>query len=63
VAFARRLLSDTNFSLAEISARTGFKHVEYLSVAFKRELGQTPREYRKSMPSHRDYPIFGESDG
>ena len=44
----KRLLSDTNYSLAEIAGRTGFEHVEYLSVAFKREVGQTPREFSRN---------------
>jgi LacI family transcriptional regulator len=43
----KMLLSATDFSLSEIAATTGFEHVEYLSVAFKREVGQTPRQYRK----------------
>ena len=37
----KRLLADTNLSLAAIAERTGFKHVEYLSVAFKRQTGAT----------------------
>lgn len=45
----KRLLSETSFSLAEIAAQTGFEHVEYLSVAFKREVGCTPRQYRQSL--------------
>ncbi|HBN76919.1 MAG TPA: XylR family transcriptional regulator [Planctomycetaceae bacterium] len=39
-------LSSTNLTLAEIARNTGFEHAEYLSVFFKRETGQTPREYR-----------------
>ncbi|HLX62671.1 MAG TPA: DNA-binding transcriptional regulator [Planctomycetota bacterium] len=42
----KRLLLDTQLSLSEIARRTGFEHVEYLSVAFKRETGATPRRYR-----------------
>ena len=42
-----RLLTQTDLSLAEIAARTGFAHPEYLTVAFKRELGQPPSVYRK----------------
>lgn len=45
----KRLLADTTFSLVAIAARTGFEHVEYLSVAFKREVGQTPRQYRETV--------------
>jgi len=44
----KRLLAETTLSLAEIAAQTGYQHVEYLSVAFKREVGQTPREFRRA---------------
>ncbi len=39
---ARQLLHDTDLSLAQIASLTGFKHAEYFSVVFKREIGQTP---------------------
>jgi len=42
----KRLLSDTDLPLAAIAERTGFTHVEYLSVAFKRHEGVTASEYR-----------------
>ncbi|WP_437225922.1 substrate-binding domain-containing protein [Planctomicrobium sp. SH661] len=42
----RQLLSETELSLAEIADLAGFTHVEYLSVAFKRETGLSPREFR-----------------
>lgn len=45
----RQLLRETDLSLSEIASLSGFTHVEYLSVAFKREVGQTPREYRKQF--------------
>ncbi len=45
---AKTLLSNTQLSVKEIAERCGFAHVEYLSVAFKREIGQTPTEYRSS---------------
>lgn len=40
------LLSQTDLPLEEIAERSGFAHVEYLSVAFKRELGIPPSKYR-----------------
>jgi len=43
----RQLLTETDLSLAQIARLSGFTHVEYLSVVFKREVGQTPRQYRK----------------
>lgn len=43
---ACQLLRDTELSLVKISRLTGFKHAEYFSVVFKREVKQTPGRYR-----------------
>jgi len=43
----RRLLRETDLSLAEIAQRTGFAQADYLSVAFKKAMGVSPRAYRK----------------
>lgn len=43
----KSLLSQTKLSVEDIAAMTGFKHPEYLSVAFKREVGKTPGEFRR----------------
>jgi len=51
LARVQQLLSDTDLSLSEIAARTGFEHPEYLSVAFKRELGVSPSAYRREHQS------------
>lgn len=45
---ARRLLKDTQLSLADIARRTGFHSVKYFSAAFKDSFGVTPSEYRGS---------------
>jgi len=42
----KRLLSETDLPLAAIADRTGFAHVEYLSVAFKRNVGLTASDFR-----------------
>jgi LacI family transcriptional regulator len=42
----KKLLADTELTLAQIAERTGFDHVEYLGVAFKRLVGETPGRYR-----------------
>lgn len=42
----RELLTETDLSLEQIADRTGFSHVEYLSVAFRREMGVPPSQYR-----------------
>lgn len=54
----KQLLLDTEFTLAEIASRTGCEHAEYLSVAFKREIGITPGRYRTSYKRVRP-PISG----
>lgn len=43
---AEELLTETDLGLAMIAQRTGFRHAEYLSVAFKRATGRTPGQYR-----------------
>jgi len=43
---AKSLLATTGLSLAVISERAGFEHVEYFSVVFKRLVGETPGRYR-----------------
>jgi LacI family transcriptional regulator len=42
----KTLLAQTDLPLAEIAARTGFTHVEYLSVVFKKHVGQPPSRFR-----------------
>lgn len=43
---AKRLLQETNYSLAEISFMTGFSEQSAFTRAFKRWAGQTPRSFR-----------------
>lgn len=42
----KQLLVETDLSLEQIAERTAFFHVEYLSVAFRREIGLPPSQYR-----------------
>ncbi|EDY20606.1 transcriptional regulator, AraC family [Chthoniobacter flavus Ellin428] len=42
------LLRTTELSLEEIAERSGFRNAQYLSVVFKREVGQPPSEFRLS---------------
>lgn len=42
-----RLLRKTDLSLAAIARRTGFADTNYLSVAFKKQMGFPPHAYRK----------------
>jgi LacI family transcriptional regulator len=46
---AGRLLRETDLSLAEIASRAGFADANYLSVAFKKQMGVSPRAYRAEM--------------
>ena len=42
-----QLLRDTELSLAAIAMRTGFKHTEYMTVAFTKRHGMPPSRWRK----------------
>jgi len=42
----KKLLRDTTLPLYRIAEQTGFDHIEYLSVVFKRETKVTPSYYR-----------------
>ncbi len=43
----KQLLVESQLSLEQIAATTGYEHPEYLSVVFKREVGISPRQYRE----------------
>lgn len=45
---AERLLQDTELTIAEKAARTGFSSAKYFSAAFKECFGRTPNGYRKA---------------
>jgi LacI family transcriptional regulator len=42
----KELLAETDLPLSAIAHRAGYKHVEYMSVVFKRETGLPPSQYR-----------------
>jgi LacI family transcriptional regulator len=42
-----RLLRETDLPLATIATRAGYAHADYLSAAFKKYMGATPRAYRR----------------
>lgn len=46
IAHAKRLLSLTNDSIVEISAKIGFNNVTYFNRLFKKYTGQTPKHFR-----------------
>ncbi len=43
------LMLQTNLTLAEIAEKARFKHVEYMSAAFKKNFGISPNKYRKQV--------------
>jgi LacI family transcriptional regulator len=45
----KQLLTTTDLSIAHIADQVGFSGVEYLSAMFKRKLGISPREFRRSV--------------
>jgi LacI family transcriptional regulator len=42
----KRMLTETDWPLYRVAEKAGFRHAEYLNVAFKRQTGMTPRAYR-----------------
>ena len=49
----KQLLTETNLSLSEIAKLAGYRHDEYLSVAFKKAVGVQPSKYRHQERSER----------
>ena len=45
----RQLLAETDFPLKKIAELTGFEHVEYMCVVFKRLTNDSPGSYRKKL--------------
>jgi LacI family transcriptional regulator len=45
----KELLATTSLSREEIARRTGFRHPEYMSAAFKELTGGTMREFRRKV--------------
>jgi len=50
LAEARRLLEETDLSVAAIAAQTGFASRRALTAAFRAELNTTPTAYRARGP-------------
>lgn len=53
LARVKELLIETDFPLKRIAGLTGFEHVEYLSVVFKRLAGESPGGFRKRAQAAR----------
>lgn len=46
---ARSLLADTNLSLKEIAASSGFNDARYMATCFRQKLGVSPSDYRRQF--------------
>ncbi|AOS43559.1 Xylose operon regulatory protein [Lacunisphaera limnophila] len=53
VAKIKQLLMETDYPLKRIADMTGFEHVEYMSVVFKRLTGDSPGGFRKRTQINR----------
>jgi len=53
LAHARHLLSPATLTRHAVAKKCGFRYVEYMGEAFKREMGRTPRAFRKIQFRHR----------
>ncbi len=49
IAYAQKLLMTTDLSIGDITAECGFSSQSYFNQVFKRELGCTPKGYKKQM--------------
>ena len=58
---AGRLLRETDLSLAQIANRAGFADANYLSVAFKKQIGVAPRANRAQMRTSGTKPEGGHA--
>ncbi len=50
---AKQLLMNTNQTISYIAAAVGYSNTAYFAKHFKRETGETPKEYRKHMRDER----------
>lgn len=53
LARVKELLLETDLPLKRIASLTGFEHVEYLSVVFKRLTAESPSDFRRRAQSSR----------
>ena len=63
MARVKELLIETDFPLKTIASMTGFEHLEYMSVVFKRLTGESPGQFRKvaQVGTARNGPGFSRS--
>jgi LacI family transcriptional regulator len=63
LARARQLLAETDHPIHRIADLVGYQHVEYFNVVFKREIGQTPGQYRRRVRAHNGRGPRARGDG
>ncbi|SEI75237.1 AraC-type DNA-binding protein [Cyclobacterium xiamenense] len=49
LAYAKQLLSYSDLNIAEITFKVGFNSSSYFTNCYKKQYGQTPREYRNQL--------------
>jgi AraC family transcriptional regulator len=60
VDFARRQISTTECTLADIALASGFSDQSHFTVAFKNYVGTPPSVYRRSLRQSRGYTVLDE---
>jgi LacI family transcriptional regulator len=59
----KALLADTDWTLAQIAERTGFKYSEYLHTVFTQKIGMPPGRFRAQMKQAAPGPRFPSRSG
>ncbi|HEY3703699.1 MAG TPA: AraC family transcriptional regulator [Terracidiphilus sp.] len=55
VEIAKALLSETNYSLVDVAAQTGFSDQAALTRTFSNVVGATPAKWRREQSRHRSF--------
>ncbi|HZW33940.1 MAG TPA: DNA-binding transcriptional regulator [Isosphaeraceae bacterium] len=62
LARAKQLLAEADHAIHRIAELVGYQHIEYFNVVFKREVGQTPGQYRHQVRTLKTLGPRVESD-
>lgn len=58
ITHAQQLITDTNYSIAKIAADVGYNSVQELNVNFKKKIGCTPTDFKKSKNDKKPMRYF-----